>query len=96
MVPNGKINDVQVTLGPIIIKTGKEGKGSFTLERYQLTTGQRSLKITVITTSGSKSLADKLGAEQFQIWRSWNLDIDVDLPKKPILTQTKENGLLKL
>lgn len=95
-ITKGLISEVQVLLNNEVISTSQSTSGTITLDWIDLKTGTQELKIQFLTTSGTGSLADKLGGEYLQVWRTWTLNIDVDPPAKPQLSTAVENGFFKL
>src|SRR5688500_12421054 len=91
----GDILNMYVTLDEASLG-GDSQAGTFSIKNEHLKTGIHELKIMFRATSGSGSLADLSGREQFQVWRTWTVKIDVDPPPKPTITQTVENGFVKL
>lgn len=92
---------VTVSKTEVFIDTKKiaefnSGAGSFSIGLEDLKTGSYELKIVITTNSGTGSLADKSGTETVQLWKTWPLVIDVDPPPVPVLTQTEQNGFVKL
>lgn len=69
-------------------------KGKFGIEGSLLKTGTYELRIEFIATPGTGSLADKVGAEDYQVYRTWILKIDVSPPPTPILRLSKQDGYL--
>ncbi len=95
-ITKGLISEVQVLLNNEVISTSQSTSGTITLDWIDLETGTQELKIQFLATSGTGSLADKLGSEYLQVWRTWTLNIDVDPPAKPQLSTTTENGFFKI
>lgn len=95
-ITKGLISEVQVLLNNEVISTSQSTSGTITLDWIDLKTGTQELKIQFLTTSGTGSLADKLGSEYLQVWRTWTLNIDVDPPAKPQLFTGTENGFFKI
>ncbi len=94
-INQGQIKTIQVLLDNTVIYTGS-ASGKFSLNLDRLNRDPKKLKIEFITSSGTGSLADKAGAENFQIWREWILAVDVSSPTTPVLSLSKENGFMKL
>lgn len=91
---NGVIESVKITLGDRWIDERTELSGSFQINNSNLRTGTWELKIEVITSSGTGSLADKVGAEQIQLWKKWIVEIDVARPPEPVISFATENGYM--
>ncbi|SHG79190.1 hypothetical protein SAMN04488109_1857 [Chryseolinea serpens] len=87
----GVIDRVRITMGDQYVTESNTATGTFSLANY-LRTGVWELKIDVITSSGSGSLAEKLQAEQVEVWRKWIVKIDVAPPPQPDLRLSEENG----
>ncbi|HEY5744908.1 MAG TPA: hypothetical protein VIU12_02420 [Chryseolinea sp.] len=88
----GVIDRVRITLGDQYVAESNASTGSFYLSNSNLRTGVWELKIDVITSSGSGSLAEKVQAEQVEVWRKWIVKIDVAPPPQPDLRLSEENG----
>jgi hypothetical protein len=93
----GRIDSTQIWYDNYIISsyTGSSD-GTFRLSYNNLSTGPHSLKIEFKVSSGSGSLADKVGAENFKVWRKWVVMVDVDGPPSPNLTLSNVNGFVQL
>lgn len=73
--------------------------GSFILSLYDLKStgnGIFMLRLDLVTSSGSGSLADKLGAEKVNITLKWIVKIDLSPPAKPVPTLGIVDGFLTL
>ncbi len=95
-VERGNIQIVQVLFNDTKLMETGSTSGNFTLGYPHVKTGTFELKIQLITTSGSGSFADQVGVELFQVWRKWVVKIDVDIPPKPVIKFSTENGFLKI
>jgi hypothetical protein len=95
-VSRGEVKEVEVLLNDLQLLSNLGSAGSFSISSNNLKTGTYELKIQFISNSGTGSLADKAGAESYQVWRKWIIKIDVDLPPQPQLTLSQEKGFLKL
>lgn len=92
-----QIAEVLLDSKPIV--ASYSGTGVFTLSQSYIAIGTHLLTIQFKAKSNSGSLADKLDAETFQIWRSWVLKVvryDNDPPPTPELNITEMNGRLRL
>src|SRR5690349_1172163 len=65
----GKIDSTQIWYDNYILSSNTSSDGTFSLRYNNLATGPHSLKIQFKVSSGSGSLADKVGAENFKVWR---------------------------
>jgi hypothetical protein len=94
----GNLERVEVLLGDNVVYSHYGSRnGLFTLNRYNyLRTGTFTLKVQFVASSGTGSLADQVGAEKIEVWRTWTVVVDVDPPPKPDLRLSIENGFLKL
>jgi hypothetical protein len=93
------IQIVEVLLDSKPLIASYSGTGVFTLSQSDIALGHHLLTIQFMAKSNSGSLADKLDAENFQIWRSWVLNVvryDNDPPPTPELNITEMNGRLRL
>lgn len=93
---NVSILGTEVLLGSTQLLKTNNANGYFHISDNNLRTGVFELKIQLTSSSGTGSLADRLGIETTQIWKKWIVIIDIDPPPAPILTATKENGFLKI
>jgi hypothetical protein len=92
----GNLEHIEVLLNGRVISSSQSGFGTFTIDYDQLISGTYELKIQFHTDSGSGSLAEKAGAERFQVWRTWELIMDVSAPPRPTPVLSEENGRLKI
>ena len=71
---------------------------SFDFNPRNYTNGHYHLSIQIVTTSGSGSIADKLGAEGYLYEMNWPMIIDNTMPSvmHKVLDIKKEDGVLKL
>lgn len=95
---SGLLKSVKVLFDNREIHSSTEASGEFGLNDaiYGFNTGVHELTVEFITTTGSGSLADKFGAEQVNVWRTWKVVVDIDAPPVPTLQFSNENGYLKL
>lgn len=91
----GKIDSTQIWYDNYIL-SNTSSDGTFNLRYNDLATGPHSLKIQFKVSSGSGSLADKVGAENFKVWRKWVVMVDVDPPLTPKLRISNVNGFVQL
>ncbi len=71
--------------------------GEFYLNPTDHQTGFHQLSITAITNSGSGSIADLSGAENFSFEKIWHIEIDLDAPSEvSIGSITPSNGSLQI
>ncbi|HTE32234.1 MAG TPA: hypothetical protein VK666_17760, partial [Chryseolinea sp.] len=74
-------------------------RGDFTLSPLNIPPGLHQLTIQFKAKSNSGSLADNVGAEYFQVWKTWVLKVvkyDIDPPQVPDLKITETDGRLRL
>jgi hypothetical protein len=77
--PSGvKIYEVQLVLNDVIVDKilGAPEKGAFRFKSYLYPSGIHSLTIRAVVSTGTGSLADRVGAEGLLLWRSFELTID--------------------
>jgi len=91
-----KINKLEVIFNSKVLVSNGSPSGVFTIDNSLLRTGLSKLRIQILAPSQSGSLADKVGAEKFQVWREWDLEADIGPPPSPILELSTENNFLKL
>ena len=90
---------VEILLDSTVLVTDSSNEGVFTLSQSQIAVGAYVLTIRFLAKSNSGSLADNLGAENFQVWRSWVLrviEFDNNPPHAPELTISEKEGRLRL
>ncbi|MTI19698.1 hypothetical protein E1176_01560, partial [Fulvivirga sp. RKSG066] len=86
---DGEILEVIILLNNSKIATGKNS-GVFAVVPH---TGIYHLEIRFISSTGTGSLADKVGAENIQVWKTWIIKAYVEtIPEKPVVSTTMENG----
>ena len=95
--PGIQVEMVEILFDGQVIFSNYGASGRFYLNQYLLTEGTHELMIRYLTASGSGSLADKIGAEKFQVWRTWKVEVDLSppTPPDPVLSKTA-NGILKI
>ncbi len=72
---NQEITAVRVTIDGTQVTVSNSGQGYYLLDYANLTEGEHSLILEVITKSGTNSIADILGAEGFVFSKSWVLTV---------------------
>ncbi len=87
---SGIVQEVRVLLNDELIYTLYNKNGTFTITP---TTGIYKLRVEFISTSGTGSLADQVGAELVKVWKEWVIDAYVETyPETPQITTSIENG----
>lgn len=96
------LNDLKLYYVNIFVDTtsvfnGSSQNGDFSLDARDYTDGDHVLSIVVLSSSGSGSLADILGAEGFQHLFQWVLHVDKSAPT-PVQLRKVENadGIIRL
>jgi hypothetical protein len=69
---------------------------SCTIYKYGLANGTYFLKLEFLMKTGSGSLADKVGQEEFAISKQWVVKVDVSPPPQPEAELNIENGFLTM
>jgi hypothetical protein len=93
----GKLERVEILIDDAVIRTATTPQGDFIMDYYNwFKTGTYELKLQFVASSGTGSLAEKVGAEKIQVWRKWVLVIDAERPQTPHITFSEENGFLKI
>jgi hypothetical protein len=93
----GKLERVEMLIDDAVIRTATTPQGEFIMDYYNwFQTGTYELKLQFVASSGTGSLAEKVGAEKIQVWRKWVLVIDADRPQIPHVTFSEENGFLRI
>ncbi|MBL0743884.1 hypothetical protein [Chryseolinea lacunae] len=92
----GILRNVQILIDDDVIYSGEMVNGAFDIDHYLLRTGIFELKIQILVSSGTGSLADKENAENYLVWKKWILKIDVEPPPAPSLRFSVVNGFLRV
>lgn len=88
---NGDVKEVRILLNNSLIKSLRGKSGSFIISPTE--TGIYELRIEFVSTSGSGSLADQVGAEIVQVWKSWTIKAYIETPPlAPKITTSIVNG----
>lgn len=96
-IDQGTIKEVQVLVDDKQLLSTPHPSGTFLIHQNNyLRTGIYTLQIQFISSTGSGSMADKLGGEHIRVWRTWILKVFADPPPKPQIKFSSENGFLKL
>jgi hypothetical protein len=93
------LQEVQILLDSSAILSTPFLSGEFTLSQSSIPVGIHKLTIQFIAKSNSGSLADKAGAEYFQVWKTWIVKVerfDNDPPDTPEVRISEEDGFLRL
>lgn len=90
----GKLREIEIRLNERVLFSSTVASGMFKLNQSDLVTGHYQLVVRMVVSSGSGSLADRLGSETKQVWKNWVLSIDVEPPPKPVVTLGEENQML--
>ena len=93
------VQEVQVVLNSTPMVSSYTPDGQFVLSQEVIPLGIHQLTIQFQAKSNSGSLADNVGAENFQVWRSWVLKVvvfDDDPPAAPELKIGEKDGRLRL
>lgn len=93
---NGILKVVEIRVDDQIIERGSKASGEFVLSPPSLRTGVYELRIQFLSSSGSGSLADVTGLEDYETWRRWVLVVDVDIPVRRELKFENDDGFLRL
>lgn len=90
--------EIKFSIGDKVIVSTKNTSGVITLNAEDYTVGIYKLKATIVTHSGTNSMADNLGAEGYKVEKEWILEINkyyTPVIKNPVISKTKE-GFLKI
>jgi len=75
---NQPVESVRIIIDGAETQAFPSGEGVFLLDHYKLDEGQHTLELELITSSGSNSMADILGAEGFIFKKTWVLFVVKD------------------
>lgn len=75
---NQPVESVRIIIDGAETQAFTSGEGVFLLDHYRLDEGQHTLQLELITSSGSNSMADILGAEGFIFTKTWVLFVVKD------------------
>lgn len=79
---NQPVESVKIIVDGTETQAFTSGEGVFLLDHYRLEEGQHTLKLELITSSGTNSIADILGAEGYIFSKSWVLYVVKDFNDK--------------
>jgi len=92
------IKSIDFTIGDKLIGNATSHSGVLTVNAGDFTAGIYKLKATMYTNSGTKSIADELGAEGYKVEKEWIIQIENSYQptiKNPVVSRTNE-GFLKI
>ena len=93
------LQEIQIVLDSTAIHSTFTVFGEFTLSQSSIALGIHKLTIQFTAKSNSGSLADKVGYEYFQVWKTWVLKVerfDNDPPEAPEVRINEKDGFLRL
>lgn len=85
-LPHLKLYQAHFLLNGKSFYSTKNLTGSFTLDSESIPDGVHELKVLLNTTTGTNSLADKLEAEQLELYQTWKVLVDNAPPSKVKIT----------